>query len=513
MKRREFIKNFGIVTGAGIASFSFAGIPINAFARPLLNINSPNGKILVIIQLKGGNDGINTVIPYDQYSIYKSKRPTLAVQENQLVKLTEATRLHPALTSLKQFFDNGRLSIIQNVGYANQNRSHFRSTDIWLSASDADKFVYDGWVGRYLSKVFPEYPNTPPPHPMAIQLGSVQSMLFDSQFGSMGISFQDPNNFYQLVYGSTVDNDPPPSTLAGDELKYLKQIASLSIEYSTVIKEKADKGAHSTVYNGGNLGAQLKIVSNLILGGLDTPVYLVTLNGFDTHANQADTHQSLLNELAEAVASFQNDLKLQGIEDKVLTMTFSEFGRRVTENGSQGTDHGAALPIFVIGKNVNGGIIGDNPNLNDLDSNGDIKFVYDFRQVYSTVMTDYFQLSKNTVSEILFNEFNSLPFINLTTDIKNSNELPSSFVLNQNYPNPFNPTTTINYSIPEPAYVKLQVFDGLGSLVATLVDEYKFAGSHNSQLSIINYQLSSGIYYYRLSAGEFVQTKKMTILK
>lgn len=513
MKRREFVKNIGMITGAGIATFSVAGIPVKAFAKPFMNIQYTNGNILVIVQFKGGNDGINTVIPVDQYSLYQLYRPTIAVPENQILLLTNATGLNPSLQSLKPVYDEGKVTILQNIGYPNQNRSHFRSTDIWLSASDANTVVYDGWIGRYLVKAYPDYPNTPPEHPMAIQLGSVESNLFESQYGGLGIAFQDPNSFYQLVNGSSADNDPPPSTLAGDELKFLKQVAALSIEYSTVIKSVSDKGTHTADYpTNNNLAVQLKIVSNLIYGGLQTPVYLVTLDGFDTHADQVNRQTKLLVQFADAVSAFQKDLDANGMSNKVVLMTFSEFGRRVKENGSKGTDHGAALPIFVMGVNIKGGVFGPNASLSDLDGNGDIKFKYDFRQVYATMLRNHFGMSDTHVNDVLFNNFSSLDFLSQsTTGVGDNSQIPGDYVLNQNYPNPFNPSTKISYALPHSDNVQIKIYDMLGRKVATLVDSYQSAGSYTVDFDGSSF--SSGTYFYALETGSERIVKKMMLVK
>jgi uncharacterized protein (DUF1501 family) len=510
MKRRGFLKNIGLISGAGAISFSISGIPVNAFARPFLNINSLNGKILVLLQLKGGNDGLNTVIPYED-GIYFNKRPNIGIPKDSVVKLNTLTGLHTSLQPLKQLFDNGKLALIQNVGYANQNRSHFRSTDIWLSASDSNQFLYDGWAGRYLAKAFPDYPLLPPEFPMAIQLGSVQSLVLESQHGGMGVTFQDPNNFYQLVSGITADNDPTPSTLAGDELKFLKEIAALSIQYASIIKAKADAGQNKVTYPNTNLGTQLAIIADLISGGLQTPVYMATLDGFDTHANQANTHSNLLKTFADAVKAFQDDLQLMGVADKVVTFTFSEFGRRLTENGSLGTDHGAAAPMFVIGNPVQGGIVGSNPSLTDLDNSGDVKFKYDYRQIYTTLLTDHLGMEKQKVTEILLKDFQTLPLINNSPTGVENNIIPNEYELKQNYPNPFNPETQITFTLGKSSNVKIKIFDMLGREVATILNEYKNTGNHSVKFYANG--LASGTYIYSIEADNFRESKKMVLMK
>jgi uncharacterized protein (DUF1501 family) len=510
MNRRKFLKNISLITGASTISFSIAGIPIKAFARPLLNIKSLNGKILVLLQFKGGNDGLNTIIPFED-SIYYNKRPAIGISKSTVVKINNLMGFHPSLEPLRTLYDEGIVSVIQNVGYANQNRSHFRSTDIWLSASDSNQYLYDGWAGRYLCEVFPDYPAVPPEYPMAIQLGSVQSLALESQFGGTGITFQDPNTFYQLVNGITADSDPSPNTLAGEELKFLKEVAANSIQYATVIKEKADAGQNKATYPNTNLAKQLAIIADLIAGGLQTQVYLATLDGFDTHSNQLTTHANLLKTFADAIKAFQEDLKLLGIADKVVTMTFSEFGRRLQQNGSSGTDHGAAAPMILIGNNVIGGFIGKNPNLSDLDYNGDIKYEFDFRQIYASLLVDHLGLPKQKLQDIFFKDIQTLSLIkNSPTSITDSN-LPSTFILYQNYPNPFNPETVITYSLPANDFVRLKVYDILGNEITTIVSEYKSGGTYSVKFNGSN--LSSGIYIYTLESSGYRDSKKMQLIK
>lgn len=509
MKRRDFIKRMGMLAGAGAVSMTLGNTPLRAFGKSLFNIQAPNGKILVLLQLSGGNDGLNTVIPYTDTK-YFTVRPNIAIPAANVVTLNTQTGLHPSLQPLKTLYDNGQMLVVQNVGYANPNRSHFRATDIWMSASDSTQMVYDGWAGRHLMQVFPEFPVTYPEHPMAIQLGSVQSLVFDTASGSTSVAFEDPNAFYQLVSGGGIDNDPPPNTVAGNELKFLKQIAASSVQYATVIKAKSDLGSNTVTYPTTKIGTQLKIIADLISGGLKTPVYMATLGGFDTHSGQLTSHANLMKQLADSVLAFQRDLNNQGLQDKVLVMTFSEFGRRVNENGSAGTDHGTAAPMLLFGGNLNGGILGNNANLNDLDGNGDLKYVYDYRQLYATVLKDHFGMTSQQVSQTLFRNFTTLPILaSPSTGI--IGDTPVSYSLQQNYPNPFNPETTISFTIANRGNVTLKVYDVTGREIATLLDDYRAAGEH--KISFNASSLPSGVYFYRLTSGSFTQTKKMELIK
>lgn len=508
MDRRKFLRNLGVLAGAGTVSMALGNVPVRAFSKSFLNFQAVNGKVIVILQLSGGNDGLNTIIPIED-SLYYNARPTLRIPKNDALRLNNLTGMHPSLQPLMELYENGKVAVVQNVGYANPNRSHFRSTDIWLSASDSNVVIEDGWVGRYLARVFPDHNEFNLDHPMAIQIGSTQSALLECTCqGSMGISFESPNQFYQLINGSSADNDPPPNTIAGEQLKYIKEIAARSIRYAEIIKEKADSIQNLVTYPNNSLGRQLSIVSQLIAGGLETPVYLTSIGGFDTHANQAGSHANLLSNVAQCIAAFQQDLEQLRVADRVVLMTFSEFGRTFKQNGSGGTDHGTAAPVFVIGKNVKGGVVGDNPNLSDLDSSGDIKFQYDFRQIYASLLTDQLGMPVNRMPEVLSRGFETLPLISAKGIAQGG---PKNFHIEQNYPNPFNPFTTIDYSLRVPQTVRLKVFTAAGDEVSTLVSGYQDAGNYTVQFD--GSMHPSGVYFARLDSGAARKVIKMLLLK
>ncbi len=508
MDRRKFIRQLGFLTGAGTVSMTLGNIPVKAFARPFINAKAPDGTVLVLVQLSGGNDGLNTVIPFADAN-YHNVRPGIRIRENEVLKLSNSVGLHPSLSPFKDLYDEGQLAVVQNVGYPNPDRSHFRSTDIWLSASDSDNYVEDGWVGRFLANAFPDPETYNSNHPMAIQIGASQSMLLQCTCqGQMGISFEDPNQFYQLINGATADNDPPPNTIAGEQLRFIKQIAAQSIQYAQIIKDAADSVQNRVQYPNSSLGRQLAIVAELIGGGLETPVYLTSVGGFDTHSGQLGSHANLLQNLANSVSAFMQDLKLLGAADRVVVMTFSEFGRRVEQNGSGGTDHGTAAPLFVIGQNVAGGILGKNPDLEDLDTNGDLKYEFDFRQVYASLLQDQLGMSADKMGDVLFRNFETLPLISVKHASAGG---PISFSLRQNYPNPFNPATTINYQLRIPQFIRLVVFDPTGAEVVTLDQGWKDAGSYSATFG--NGKYPSGVYYCRLISGSYKQTVKMVLMK
>nr|MBP7511072.1 hypothetical protein [Bacteroidia bacterium] len=292
MKRKEFL---GKTISAGLLPVVMNGFSLQAIAAsPLIEFLNKAGNedhVLVLIQLSGGNDGLNTVIPLDQYANLMAARSNIAIAESKVLSLdgSTVTGLHPAMSHIKNLYGEGQISIIQNVGYPNQDFSHFRSTDIWLTASDSDKYVDTGWLGRYLDTQYPNfptnYPNATHPDPPAIQIGALISPALQGGAMSLGMSITDPTNFYNFVNGTV---DPAPNTPMGHELSFVRLVAQQTQQYSGSIKGAADKAVNlSTLYpsKGANtLADQLQIVARLVAGGLKTKVYMVSLGGFDTHS-------------------------------------------------------------------------------------------------------------------------------------------------------------------------------------------------------------------------------------
>ncbi|MFA9198285.1 MAG: DUF1501 domain-containing protein [Aquirufa sp.] len=506
LTRSEFLRRMALLSGG--VGLGIAGMPGQAYAQlPAgLAASVPEGNVLVIIQLAGGNDGLNTVIPAEN-DTYFSKRPDIAIKKVDALALKNGMYLHPSMTGIKSLYDQGNVAIVQSVGYANPNRSHFRATDIWNTGSDANVVWEEGWAARYLAEKYPSYPIAMPAHPMAIQLGSVESLLFQSDIGRFGTVFEDPALFYQLVSGTLADDEIPPATLAGDELAFLKQISSASIQYSTVIRDSALKGANSMTYPATNLAKQLGIVAKLITGGLETPVYLCTIGGFDTHANQLNQHANLWKQISDAVAAFQKDLKTQNKADKVTLMTFSEFGRRVNQNGTTGTDHGTAAPMFVIGNTVRGGLIGENPNLVNLDSNGDLKPNFDYRQVYSTILSDHLGLSATSTEGIFKKSFDRLPIFLNSPLIA---EAGVKVTLLDPAPNPAFEQVRIQFAAFEAMRVELALFDMQGQKVGSIYAGEVQSGTYTYPIDVTRFP--AGTYLVSLAASTGARITKRLII-
>ena len=506
LTRSEFLRRMALLSGG--VGLGIAGMPGQAYAQMPAGLAAsvPAGNALVIIQLAGGNDGLNTVIPAEN-DTYFAKRPDIAIKKVDALALKNGMYLHPSMTGIKSLYDQGNVAVIQSVGYANPNRSHFRATDIWNTGSDANVVWEEGWAARYLAEKYPSYPIAMPAHPMAIQLGSVESLLFQSDIGRFGTVFEDPALFYQLVSGTLADDEIPPATLAGDELAFLKQISSTSIQYSTVIRDGALKGVNTVSYPATNLAKQLGIVAKLISGGLETPVYLCTIGGFDTHANQLTQHANLWKQISDAVAAFQKDLKTQYKADKVTLMTFSEFGRRVNQNGTTGTDHGTAAPLFVIGNTVRGGLIGDNPNLVNLDTNGDLKPNFDYRQVYSTILSDHLGLSTTATDGIFKKSFERLPIYLNSPLIA---EAGVKVTLLDPAPNPASGQVRIQFAAFEAMRVELALFDMQGQKVGSIFAGEVLSGTYTYPVDLT--QFPAGTYLVSLATSTGARITKRLII-
>jgi uncharacterized protein (DUF1501 family) len=418
MKRRKFIKNLSLASLS--LPFISNGFGMQAVTKKLFGSSkNAEDRVLIIIRLNGGNDGLNMIIPLDQYDNLMIQRPNIILPQNQILSLTNSVGIHPIMTGMKTMFDQGKLTVVQNVGYPEQNRSHFRSSDIWASGS-LDINQTSGWMGRYFESEqanFPEdYPNIDFPDPFAISMGSELSTTCQGLMGNFSHAVSDPFNAANLLETS-VEND---GTYYGSQIEYIATMLNQTNEYGNQISVASNSGnSLSTLYDPTNsIAVQLKYIAQMISGGLKTKVYILNINGFDTHDSQVlqtnttqGEHADLLKKLSDAIAAFQNDLQLLGLEERVAGMTFSEFGRQVASNGSFGTDHGDAAPLFLFGKCVNSGIIGPNPQINNqIDGQSGVEMEIDFRDVYASILKDWFEVPVSSIQNLF--EHN-ITFINV----------------------------------------------------------------------------------------------------
>lgn len=486
MNRRTFAKRLGgTLAASGLSSGLGFGMPGVNLLQQLLRFTTETGNVLVLVFMEGGNDGLNTVVPLDQLSALSNVRPHVILPENSLLTLPRSeVGLHPSLEGFSSLYKEGRLGIVQNVGYPNPNYSHFRSTDIWLSASDSNELINTGWSGRYLNNCYPNYPTDFPnmdmPDPLAIEIGSGNSLLFQGPSAAMGMSIGDATSFYNLI--NDID-EPAPDTPAGDQLEYIRLVARQSQQYGEVVKEAAEKVTQQEDFPETWLGEQLKIVSRLIAGGLKTPLYLVRHGGFDTHDNQVEVsdhtsgeHSNLLKELDDAVVAFMKDMEIQGTGDNVVGLTFSEFGRRIVSNASLGTDHGSAQPVFFFGNKVKGGVIGNNPSISPTATYEDnLPMAIDFRQVYASLMQQWLGASATDTSAILFDQFDTVGLIGESTILGVEEILESKAV--SVFPNPVYQKAVVEFKSPG-GKVSIHLVDLNGQYRKLIFNGFKPRGVH-----------------------------------
>lgn len=546
MNRRNFMR-LTSMAGSGLL-LKLNGVPIHSLAGSdfldMIAKSGPNDKVLVLIQLHGGNDGLNMVIPVENYSHYYNHRPNIAIQQNgnrkyipldPTLPAAKQVGLHPDMTGAKAMYDNGNMAVIQSVSYENMNGSHFRSRDIWHMGGNYNEYFSSGWMGRYLEHYYPNYPDNYPnptvPDPLAIEIGTGVSLAFHRNEGiPAGLSIQDPNAFYNLI--NSVGGEPPlnlPDTHAGKEIEYIMQIEKQSNRYADRLRNVYNSGTNSgTVYPDlypfiapagslrNPLAPQLKIVSRLLSGGIGTKVFLCRIGGFDTHANQVvqsntsmGSHAALLYHISSAVKAFYDDLRNLGIADRVLTMTYSEFGRRVISNASYGTDHGNAAPMLIFGTCINGGVYGENPDLINLQ-NGNIPMQYDYRQVFSSVIKDWFGADDAAIDAVRFGDYidNRIDYIHCKT--LNTKELFREKGWMKCHPNPTAEQLTVSYYLTNEASLKIEVMDVSGRIIISENVGIKAQGEHQLELRLSNYQ--AGTYIVSLTTNSAIVLTQKVIL-
>ena len=519
LNRRDFIKLTTVASAA--LPITLSGFPLFANEKPKgYQFTEENDNILVLIQLQGGNDGLNTVFNANQYDNLQSVRSNIIVPEANLLTLNDAYRFHPSLSGMKDVWDKEKLSIIQNVGYPNQNRSHFRSTDIWNSASDANDYVSTGWIGRFFNEnhsEFPEnYPNTENPHPFAITLGKVISETCQGTKSNFSMAVSNPKKPGTALVSNTGEI---PANCYGDTLNFVNNTIAQTNAYADVIVNAANAGNTLTdkYQNTGNnkLSGKLRNVAKLISGGLKTKVYVVQLGGFDTHHSQVEegnvtegTHSKKLKDLSDSIVAFQDDLELLGIDKKVIGMTYSEFGRRIRSNASYGTDHGTAAPLFMFGTCAKNQILGDAPQIDtQVDDKEGVQMQYDFRNVYSTLLTDWLGATKQESTSVLFNEFDALPLFKTGCSAALS---VNDFEINKFdidvYPNPTVNTININF-FGNNEKVNIVLYNSIGAVVKQITSKKYSSIKHTIKVDVQN--LPKGNYFIHYQTKRVSKTKKL----
>ena len=430
MNRRKFLGNTALFSVPmmiqGIPVFAGDGV-LHPFLKALTMPNANCDRVFVVIQMNGGNDGINMVVPLDRYSELTNARPNILLPSASVLPLTgtATTGLHPAMSGLRDMFNDGKVNLVQGVTYPNPNFSHFQAQDIWFTASSTLPTPNTGWLGRQLDLANPGfpvgYPNPTNLDPLAIQIGGALPLSLEGPNINMGYNAPNPAALINVATGTP---GPAPVSDYGTELTFLRLMKDQSNAYTSRISTAyAAQTTMSTMYpaSGNTLADQLKIVARLVGGGLRTPVYIVNHpNSFDTHVDQvtagntvAGSHADMLSKLSVAISAFQNDITLMGKHTKVTGMTFSEFGRRVINNTSFGTDHGSGAPVIFFGAMLNGGVTGTSPVLPPSPTaSTQVPLQHDFRQLYSTVMQKWLCMTAAESQTVLNGTYATIPIFN-----------------------------------------------------------------------------------------------------
>ena len=542
MKRRSFIQ---LTSTASALSL----LPTEVFAlfksAGMTTCPDSSAKKIVLIQLQGANDGLNTIVPINQYDMYAALRPNIKLNNsgaNAIINLdttlplANQVGLHPSLTGFKSMYDSGFMRIVQGVGYPIQDKSHFKSTDLWLTGGDgtpANNLLDSGWIGRFLENYYANFLTAT--FPLGIQLGSSENSLGfhgEVEHGmSLNINGQDPSGFYSIVNG--LGGQAPttiPNSEYGDLIQFILNNDTSTNIYAQTISAAFNSGSNSVTYPSTSLSNQLKTVAKFISGGLQTKVYLVKIGSFDTHDSQVQdnanahigTHASLLTQVSEAVSSFITDLNNQNLGNDVVAVTFSEFGRKAGENGSLGTDHGEIAPMFVFGGAINPGVSGTNINLSEavVGNNYQVQTVqHDYRRVFATILQDWIGAGNAPLDLTFYDQTNATGFANqkvanlikpanIVLPVCYSNTLLTATDFNATnevvvYPNPSAETITINttHSIET-----VTVFSMDGKQVAT----YKNPLTTN-QFSVNVQNYSVGIYNLHIKTTNGNFSKKVII--
>lgn len=526
MKRRKFLQTTAAI-GVGL---ELAPKLLKGFEEPEIMSQDEfleSDNVVIILELFGGNDGLNTIIPADDDEYYKL-RPNIGIPKEEVIKVNDIY-FNKALVEdvnnggLKRMFEDGRLAIVEGIGYDQPNLSHFRSEDIWLSGinpkSNHKEKLLEGWLGRYFALKLPNYPMQIPEHPISISVDGAISLMFKSNKGDMGVALTDPDEFYKLGVGLT----PKENLLVGknnyvNEYNFVHTIARQSEIYSQAVKTAYDIGIkkiNGNLYSDSPLSQKFKLISALIAGGLKTKVYFVKLSNFDSHAQQMNTaftgqHYLLLNQTSKAISELMQDALENGYSERITGMTISEFGRRAYDNGSRGTDHGAASMQFIWGndKFVNGGYWNNRPNLVDLDANGNIKYQTDYRVIYTEILEKRLGATPQDIISVFGESFLPLNILEKrVSSVKTKNYLGSKGILIS--PNPNNGAGTIQFELRQSAFVDISIFNITGRINHTIQRSFLTEGYYKIPFKLEE----NGTFIVVITSENSRYSEKFTVYK
>lgn len=583
--RRDFLKKLPIAMSI---PFTMGGIPFKALGESMLTKiakASATDKVLVILQMHGGNDGLNCLVPVAKYTEYFQGRPNIAIPTPNKTRgyvnldstLPEETQvgLHPDMQAMKFMYDTGKMTVVQGVSYPQNNGSHFRGRDIWFMGGGFNDYIDSGWLGRYLGEAYKPYHypedflnNAVPANtmidPLALEIGNETSLIFHqhdsiptsislySVPGFRDLVLEDLEGFEDEILEILDNRGIPPELLNGSpyqkEMDWILSLEDKSKDYAQILQDRYDAGGASNVvypdlypFNAPTgslhnpLSHQLKMVARLLGGGCKTRVFLVKIGGFDTHADQVEKYDSTMGghaasmyHISTAMNAFLKDLKARGLENEVLTVTTSEFGRQVGSNDSYGTDHGTAGPLFIFGAGAAGGVVG---NALETD-NGNLAMQADYRNVYANIMKTWMGVS-NEQLDIIFPDpgktnpdgsqkglvnggasdnttFIEMPIVSTSITGKEG-FIGDRFSLEDCYPNPASVKTTVHFRINSAYEVAVDLYDIRGTKVKEMVRGFFVPGEHKVEVDLAG--IPSGNYIYELKSGFYTEAKKLVIKK
>lgn len=535
--RRSFLQALGI---AGSGSMLLGANMLTASSPSPLTAGiaaAETDNILILIRLSGGNDGLSTVIPIEQYDSYANARPNIYIPESKVLKLTDEFGVPSYMSSLEPMWGDGQFKAVHGVGYENQSLSHFTGSDIYANTdltTTGFSGLNTGWMGRHFENIYPDYLINPPAAPAAIQIGQFGNLIFQGEETNYAFVTSNVDQLEEIaesgvVYG--LDDALFNGCMYGDQLKFLRGVANTTYEYSGLIHEAYERGQNQVEYQDNGFARQMALLARLIKGNLGTKVYMVSMGGFDTHGNQPLAHERLMTNLSVAINNFYEDLGYTQQDNQVLSMTFSEFGRRIFENGSNGTDHGKAAPTLFFGSGLNGSaFVGDHPTLDNPDGRGNLEYTMDFRDLYATVLAEWLCVDIPLVEQHLLDHpynpvnlgfncsgtdfpdivYSDGPVTPPTPPGEEGTDPVNPDLLNSIVHKPFYPTDStphIYLEMPFSAQVDIQLYNILGQHVGTVFNEMMLEGS--TEINIrerVPKHLSTGKYIYRIS----VQNQKMS---
>ncbi len=524
--RRSFIQALGI---GGSGSLLLGGSMLRASSVSPLAValnNADSDRILVLIRLQGGNDGLNTIVPMLQYDDYANYRPNIYHRQNNLIALNEDFSIPQYMSPLESMWGDGKMKVVHGVGYQDQSLSHFTSSDIWAAAEKVEQYE-EGFLGRHFTEKYPDYLLNPPVDPLAIQIGSIGNLIFDDEDISYSFLVSNPDQLQQIAENGVQFNmaNIDKTCHSGVQKEFLRQQSNATYAYSGVIHEAYMNATNGVEYNDDKISQQLAIVARLIKGNLGTKVFMVTLNGFDTHVDQITRHERLMGELSGAVKNFFDDLNQTGHDEHVLGMTFSEFGRRAMENGSNGTDHGAASTTMFFGPGLQGnGFAGEYPDITDLDKNGNLKFNTDFRGLYATVLSQWMCLDVGQVQNALVGNYQNF---DLGFECSADPTDPTDPVDPVDPIDPIDPNDLFSHkpiydieerpsivlNINRAMHVDIQLYNIVGQQLGSLKNGFMAEGTYivNIDEALENGILTTGKYIYRVTTYEGASSKMILI--